>query len=148
MSGVNDVICTKHDKPCVKINVCPECEKELQRPTEPKIEDSIKLLKNCSRYIEPIMTEGSCYKFHLFLKSIYPNAIPMVEDDHIASSIDGILYDINGVVEGGDYYTMDKQDIETAEGFSFDRNMLLSIKECPHCEEPILIDSICDEVEK
>ena len=36
MSGVNDVICTKHDKPCVKINVCPECEKELQRPTEPK----------------------------------------------------------------------------------------------------------------
>jgi len=84
------------------------------RPTEPKtkIAESIKLLKDCSRYIEPIMTEGSCYKFHLFLKSLYPNAIPVLDSDHVVSSIDGVLYDINGIVEPGAYLPMGAKAIE------------------------------------
>jgi len=111
---------------------------------EAKIAETISLLKGCSRYIEPIMTEGSCYKFHLFLKSIYPQAIPMFGDDHVVSEIDGLLYDINGLVLSGDYLPLSTNDIEMVEKFSFDRTMVLSIKECPHCDEPILYDDVCE----
>lgn len=45
-----------------------------------------------------VYTQGGCYRFHLILKRIWPQAVPYYEtlDGHVVTMIEGRLYDING----------------------------------------------------
>lgn len=95
-------------------------------------------LRDSDPYIKTIYTQGSCYKFHLFLKSIFKDAVPVTnnEGDHVASLIDGVAYDILGVIDW-EYRQLTEIELNDAKGWSFAKNQWLSIGDCPHCDEPI-----------
>ncbi len=99
-------------------------------------------LRESDCYIRDIYSLGSCYKFHIFLKSIYPEAIPMInkEENHITSLIDGKYYDISGIVLNEEYFKLTKSNIKEAKQWSFAKNYLLQIDECPACDEPLCFD--------
>jgi hypothetical protein len=97
-------------------------------------------LRATDPYIETIYTRGSCYKFYLFLKGIWPEAIPVTNNkaDHIGIIIDGVVYDINGLVEWN-WRAMTTEEEAKAKEWSFAKNSLLQIGECEVCEEPIVV---------
>ena len=97
-------------------------------------------LRDSDPYIHTIYTEGSCYKFHLFLKKIWPTAVPVINDtaDHVASFIDGVMYDIDGVADW-DYRAISVKELAMVEKWSFAGNSFLQVGECPACEEPIIV---------
>jgi hypothetical protein len=99
----------------------------------------ITTLRRTDPYVRTIFSEGSCYKFFLFLKAHYPDAIPVInaKEDHIGSLINGEVYDIDGVADWS-FRAMDDRDISIAEKWSFSGNSFLQVGECPICEEPIL----------
>ena len=106
------------------------------------IELIIKQLRDSDRYIETIFTEGACYQFHLFLNRLWPDSEPYINEskDHVVTMINDFFYDINGIVDDEENYTlMDKCDITMAEDWSFSRTKMLQLGECAQCEEPILI---------
>lgn len=49
-----------------------------------------------------VYTKGSCYKFYLILKSIFPQSEAYYDCDHVITEIDGCFYDINGKAEKTD----------------------------------------------
>ena len=102
--------------------------------------DFIEMLRNSDPYISTIYTNGSCYKFHLILKKMYPESVPMIDEikDHIVTEIDGVYYDINGV-NNGEYYSLTDYDFDLVEKWSFSKQRMLQIGECPVCEEPIVV---------
>ena len=59
--------------------------------------------------------------------------------NHVVTLIDGVVYDINGECDIDEYYYMSDEDIEEAETWSFASKNILSLCECPYCEEPIMI---------
>lgn len=104
----------------------------------------IEALKITDPYIEMIFMQGGCYKFHLFLKSIFPESKPYLslDRDHIVTKIGRSYYDIRGRLKKGHsflYEPLDDEDLELVESWSFSRSMALQIKECPACEEPIVV---------
>jgi hypothetical protein len=100
----------------------------------------ISLLRDSDPYIRTIYTEGGCYRFHLFLREIWMEAIPVTNEksDHVGSLIDGEVYDIDGIVNWS-WRPMDDVDIEQAKTWNFANNSFLQIGECPVCEEPIVV---------
>lgn len=99
-------------------------------------------LRKTDRYIESIFMQGSCYQFHLFLKNIFPDAKPFIhkDKDHIVSKIGNKLFDITGIVENeNEYSILKKSELEMVEKWSFSRTHLLQLKECPFCEEPLVV---------
>jgi hypothetical protein len=99
----------------------------------------IDALRTSDPYIATIYTKGGCYRLHLMLKQIWPDALPVINatGDHVGSLIGGEVYDINGVADWS-YRAMDDDDIAKAEQWSFAKNSMLQIGECPVCEEPIV----------
>ena len=108
--------------------------------TDLKPLDIIVPLCSTDPYIQTIFSEGGCYRFHLFLQTLWPEATPVmcIESNHVATLIDGIAYDIDGVV-AWPYKPMTQEDIAVAEKWCFADNAFLCIGECPVCEEPILV---------
>ncbi len=106
------------------------------------VADLISSLRNTDPYIRTIYSEGGCYKFHLFLKSVYPNAKPLINKDnnHVVSFINGVKWDIDGLVSWDEIYRP-VDDLRLVESWGFANRMLLSLGECEFCEEPILIAS-------
>lgn len=102
--------------------------------------DFIKLIRESDRYIQAIYTQGGCYQFHLILKRLFSpvECLINVEKDHVVTKIGGKLYDINGIVTG-EYYPLTKEDLIKVKNWSFSKNMLISITDCPFCEEPICV---------
>lgn len=100
----------------------------------------IEALRKTDKYIEVIYMQGGCYKFHIFLREIWPCATPVInkDKDHVGSLIDGIVYDINGIAEW-EYTNMDADDIEMAERWSFAKSKMISLGECPVCDEPLVV---------
>ena len=100
----------------------------------------ITALRNTDSYIKTIYTEGSCYKFHLFLLEFWPLAMPVINatNDHVGSLIDGKVYDINGIAEWS-WRPMDDEDVAKAVRWSFAGRSFLQVGECPVCEEPIVV---------
>ena len=99
----------------------------------------IKALSDTDPYIKTIYTEGGCYRFHLFLKELYPTARPVknTEFNHIGTVIYGVCYDINGIV-AWEHHEITDEEIKIVKDWCFtDHNMLL-IGECPVCEEPLI----------
>jgi len=105
------------------------------------VEMIISALRNSDRYIESIYSQGGCYQFYKFLKALCPQGVPLIniKKDHIITEIDGYYYDIIGLVDGDGFIPMTFADVEEAKTWSFSRSMAMSIGECQHCEEPILI---------
>lgn len=86
--------------------------------------------------------QGGCYRFHMFLKVVFPNAVALIhnEGDHIVSKIGNDLYDIKGKVEKGDhelYSPLTEIYRWEAERWSFHKNNMLKLKTCPDCDFPI-----------
>ena len=102
-------------------------------------------LRNSDGYIKHIFMEGGCYQFFLFLKTIYPFAEPYIhqEKDHVVAKIYGKLFDIHGIIEEKFecmYSPLEDCDLEMCNNWSFHKNNLLQICECPACDEPICYD--------
>ncbi len=95
-------------------------------------------LRQSDEYIKYIFIGGSCYKFHLFLKTIWPDAEPYItkEKNHIVTKINNDFYDIDGYYFKKDIALMTAEDIELAKTWSFRKQNLLKLTECPVCGEP------------
>lgn len=102
----------------------------------------INALRESDFYIECIFTQGSCYRFFLFLKTVFPQSMPYLHKnrDHIATRIGGNLYDINGLLDFSDFEPLKNEDLEMVENWSFRGKMLLQLDECPNCEEPLIFE--------
>jgi hypothetical protein len=55
-------------------------------------------IRNSHSQMVNIFTLGSCLNFHLILRKIYPDAIPLYNIDHVITKIGGKCYDITGCV--------------------------------------------------
>ena len=106
----------------------------------------INSLRESDEYIKTIFLEGGCYKFHLFLKALFPECKVMInkEMDHVITEYKGKYYDIQGELdvidfEESDFKYIHNDDLDIVEGWSFSGNKVLSLGECQYCEEPILI---------
>lgn len=102
----------------------------------------INALRKADFYVEHLFMMGSCYRFHLFLKEIYPEAVPYLhqDKDHVVSKIDGRLYDIKGAIKKKHeclYSPLKEEDLAMVKRWSFSKNNLLKLSECPNCEEPL-----------
>lgn len=99
--------------------------------------DFIKSLRESDPYIELIYMNGGCYQFYKVLKTMYPDARPVitVDVDHVATVIDGVIYDITGHAKGL-YQIPTEEEIKMCKKWSFSRNYFLT-KVCRHCAEDI-----------
>lgn len=59
----------------------------------------IETIRNSFVGSETVYTRGSCYKFYLILKELFPDAEAYYNSDHVITEIDGKYYDITGEVE-------------------------------------------------
>ena len=103
----------------------------------------LKALRESDMFIEHIYSYGGCYQLYKILKTIYPSAFPYhLAMGHVATMIEGTLYDIFGIVRDGDndFKPMTEQEMKEAESWSFAGNNDLYLGECPVCEQPITID--------
>jgi hypothetical protein len=108
-----------------------------------RIGDFIDELRNSDDYIVHIYTQGGCYKLHLLLSKLYPGSQAYISShkNHIITKKGKKFYDIFGEVQNPDGYTpLTEEERTVAEKWSFYRNNLLLIKECPHCEEPLVFN--------
>ncbi|WP_300440672.1 hypothetical protein [Christiangramia sp.] len=104
--------------------------------------DFINHLRNSDKYIEHIFLKGSCYKFHLLLKKLWPEAVPFIHEnkDHVVSKIGEFLYDIKGRIPVKYeilYDELQDEELEMVQNWSFYRNNLLKLTDCPVCDEPL-----------
>lgn len=110
------------------------------------IEKFIALLHRSSRYIESIFMEGGCYQFSRILINLFGGKTVMHSSGgHVGTLIDGVVYDITGAVDKNDFKEMTEEDLKRAVGWDFDKNMFLAVKECPHCDEVIIMDEFLEE---
>lgn len=96
-------------------------------------------LRNTDHYIEMIYLNGACYQLHILLKE-YFNCEPLInpEKNHVVTKFKDKFFDITGEVKG-EYLPMSNEDVEKAKQWSFHRNKMIQICECPFCEEPIVV---------
>jgi len=101
----------------------------------------IDTLKSTDKFIVDIFSFGGCYRLHLLLKALYPSCIPFIraDKDHVITKYRGKFYDITGQVSGSGYSVMTLDEIEIASTWSFSKQYVLQIGECPHCEEPLIV---------
>lgn len=112
-----------------------------------KVQKIIKSLNESDVYIEHIFMRGGCYKLFLFLQTIYPEAQPYIhqDKDHVVTKLFGRLFDIRGIIETkfeSLYSPMDSDDVKMANSWSFSRNQVLQLCECPQCGEPIIYNDL------
>jgi hypothetical protein len=100
----------------------------------------IDTLRNSDGYIETIYLHGSCYRFYLMLKEFFPECEPYINEikDHVISKYKGKFYDITGEISGDKFTLMTESENIKASYWSFHKNYMLQITECPNCDEPIV----------
>jgi hypothetical protein len=72
---------------------------------------------------------------------MYPTAVPYISDhkNHIVTKYRGRYYDIMGELENVDGYTvLTPLEQKMVEQWSFYKNNLIKLNECPSCEEPLV----------
>lgn len=67
----------------------------------------ISVIRDSHPTMVEIFTKGSCLNFHLILRSVYPEAEPYYDQNHIITKIDNYYYDITGVVNPKGYLRYD-----------------------------------------
>ena len=99
----------------------------------------IQELNHTDEYIHHIYSKGGCYKFHLLLSKMYKGTIPYTNGDHIITRYKGKYYDIYGEVDNQDgFRKLSNWEIPQVEKWSFRKNNLIKLTECPHCDEPLI----------
>lgn len=108
---------------------------------QPPIHKFIRLLRETDAAIVTVFKNGACYQFALLLQSLYPHGHLVIntERDHVAYLHGAHVYDIDGAQPNStEWHIMDYKHIEMASGWSFSRNKMIQIGECPICDEPLL----------
>lgn len=97
-------------------------------------------LRETDPYISAIYLNGGCYQFHLLLKKFAPECESRInqERNHIVTKFKGKFFDINGIAKGG-FYPLDYSDLLRVSKWSFHKNRLINLGECPQCEEPLTV---------
>lgn len=100
----------------------------------------IEELNNTDPSFKTIFMYGSCYRFHQLLKSLYGTATPLInkEKNHVITQIEDKFYDITGEVDSIGFQPLDDSDFHLVQSWSFHKHMLMSLGDCPNCDEPIL----------
>lgn len=102
----------------------------------------IDALRETDAYIKEIYRWGGCYRFHLLLKELYPEAegyVRYTHGGHVITKIRDNFYDINGLVTDlADYQPIKKQDEDHLQHWSFSGYNYIKIRDCPHCGEDII----------
>lgn len=98
----------------------------------------ISLIRESDSLIPRIYLHGGCYQFYKILKSQYPSAILVIneEENHVCAHIDDVNYDIRGICTEEGFRPATPEQEEKCKTWGFSKNYYPSI-ECPHCEEPI-----------
>ena len=107
--------------------------------------DFLKALRHDEPYVQAIFMNGGCYRFHLFLKKLYPDSECYIQedDDHVVTKIGDHLYDVRGMIEEkfvDMYRPLPTELLEEVESWSFHRRSIMVFGECQNCEEPIYND--------
>ncbi len=105
------------------------------------IDEFIQELRNSDEYIRHIYSRGSCYKFHLLLSKLYRNCIPYInqEMNHVITKHKRKYYDIYGTLNHIDGYRKLKEtDLSIVQKWSFHKNNLLVLHDCPNCDEALI----------
>lgn len=81
-----------------------------------------------------IYTHGSCYQFHLMLKSVLPEAIPYYNSNHVITRIGERFYDITGEVKDTtdflnmqEHYNVDLKSVKMRVEF-FDESIMKKMR--------------------
>lgn len=69
-----------------------------------KILNTITFIRESHSTMVDIFTKGSCLNFFCILHSIYPEAQPWFNIDHVITKIDNKFYDITGEIKDVDTY--------------------------------------------
>lgn len=106
-----------------------------------KLPEFIDRLRETDKAMSSIFTQGGCYQFYLFLKYLYPEIQGYIKDEnHVIMKYRLKFYDITGEINANNSRPLCEADKETLSRWSFSRTHFLSIGECPHCDEPLLIN--------
>jgi len=70
----------------------------MPAPRHSEIYKFLEAFRACVDNAEEIYTKGKCYEFHLIMKSIWSEAIPYTNGDHIISRIGNSYWDVTGKV--------------------------------------------------
>jgi hypothetical protein len=100
----------------------------------------IESIRQSDEYIEHLFTQGSCYRFHVLLSKLFKGCQPYISPNkmHVITKHNGKYYDIKGQISGIGYTPMTPEEIKMSEKWSFRKNNLIQLSECPYCEEPII----------
>lgn len=80
----------------------------------------IEAIRESFNFSTEVYTRGSCYRFHLILKEVFPNAIAFYNHDHVYTLIGDTYYDITGVC-----YPDPARCYEITEGMEHEKMMKL-----------------------
>jgi hypothetical protein len=70
---------------------------------------------------------------------MYKGSIPYTNGNHIITRYKGKYYDIYGEVDNQDgYRKLLEKEIPIVSKWSFRKNNLIKLSECPNCEEPLI----------
>ena len=69
--------------------------------------DVITTIRNSFPNAVEVYTSGSCYKFYLILKAIFPKAKAYYNSDHVITRIGDQYYDITGEVQKENHLFVD-----------------------------------------
>lgn len=71
---------------------------------EQRVLSLIAAIRESYLHSKTVYTRGGCYRFHLILKAVFPDAVPIYQvPGHVVTEIDGRLYDITGEVAAEQY---------------------------------------------
>jgi hypothetical protein len=70
----------------------------------------IQVVRNSFKGAEFCYLNGSCYRFYLILKEVFPEAIAYYDGDHVITRIDDRYYDITGQVERKNHLPVENHD--------------------------------------
>lgn len=76
-----------------------------------KIESIIKRIRDSFDESVVVYTQGSCVKFCMILKEIFPSGKILYNSDHAIFELNGLCYDVNGIAEKTNHIELTKYGI-------------------------------------
>lgn len=68
----------------------------------------IDLLRESHKSMESIFLNGSCLYLFDMLKLLFPEAEAYYDGGHVATKINGLYYDITGIIDGKNYLPIEE----------------------------------------
>ena len=96
----------------------------------------IELIRESFIGSEEVYTMGSCYQFYKILKELFPEANAYYDSHHVITEIDGIFYDITGIVQKERHIPIKEHYPNTKViDCKYNINGNLAAEKCPYCLE-------------